>query len=424
MRKKIMSYINRKTDENSFLWSIRKLCSSFRRLKQASAALTYHTVFAIVPVMSLMVAIAKGLGYDETFKQQVYFLFKGQETVSEKLLLYANSYLDNAQMNIWLGVGMGVVLLLYSVFSIFQTIDETFNFLWKVERRSYKKLLKIYSFILVLPILSVLTTGLWWSLSSYFNGKVLHELNALVFSVTAYTFVLFVIYTLVPNTKVKKKYAAISASICGLIFASIQYLSYNIISMFNSYRNIYGDLATMIIFLLWIYYAWTICLAGSKWNYYLQNADIRGQERNYDRISNDCFTFICMLIIERIEALYPLCNNLEVNKLTKNIQQNYSIPISITRKVLQSFEARQILQKKDNNSVCLNPEFSNLSIEDLLHKLNAKGTNSNVLVSLNHNMKNLRECISKKDSDVLKMSVRDILTYKEKTDIFPVITTL
>ena len=127
MRKKIMSYINRKTDENRFLWSIRKLCSSFRRLKQASAALTYHTIFAIVPVMSLMVAIAKGLGYDETFKQQVYFLFKGQEMVSEKLLLYANSYLDNAQMNIWLGVGIGVVLLLYSVFSIFQTIDETFN---------------------------------------------------------------------------------------------------------------------------------------------------------------------------------------------------------------------------------------------------------------------------------------------------------
>jgi membrane protein len=176
-------------------------------------------------------------------------------------------------MNIWLGVGIGVVLLLYSVISIFQTIDETFNFLWKVERRSYTKLLKIYSFILVIPILSVLLTGLWWSVSSYLNGKVLHELNTMFFSVIAYTLILFVIYTLVPNTKVRKKYAAISASICGLIFASMQYLSYSIISMFNSYKSIYGDLATMIVFLLWIYYAWTICLAGSKWNYYLQNAD-------------------------------------------------------------------------------------------------------------------------------------------------------
>ena len=154
--------------------------------------------------MSLMVAIAKGLGYDEAFSQQIHLLLKGQETISEKLLMYANSYLDNAQMNIWLGVGIGVVLLLYSVFSIFQTIDETFNFLWKVERRSYKKLMKIYSFILVIPILSVLLPGLWWSLSSYLKGKVLHEFSALFFLVIAYMLVLFVIYTLVPNTKVQK----------------------------------------------------------------------------------------------------------------------------------------------------------------------------------------------------------------------------
>jgi membrane protein len=392
-----------------FLWSFVKLCISFRRLKQASAALTYHTIFAIVPVMSLLVAIAKGLGYDEEFRQQVYLLLKGQEDISEKLLLYANSYLDNAQMNIWLGVGIGVVLLLYSVISIFQTIDETFNFLWKVERRSYTKLLKIYSFILVIPILSVLLTGLWWSVSSYLNGKVLHELNTMFFSVIAYTLILFVIYTLVPNTKVRKKYAAISASICGLIFASMQYLSYSIISMFNSYKSIYGDLATMIVFLLWIYYAWTICLAGSKWNYYLQNADVRERERNYDRISTDCFTFISLLVIERIECMYPMCHEFDTNDLTKNVHRIYNIPISIIHKVLNSFKDRKILWNKNNNKVCLNYNFSNLSVEELLYKLNTKGINGDVLMSLDKGMGELWESINHKEINVLKMSVRNIL---------------
>ena len=392
-----------------FLWSFIKLCISFRRLKQASAALTYHTIFAIVPVMSLLVAIAKGLGYDEEFRQQVYLLLKGQETISEKLLLYANSYLDTAQMNIWLGVGIGVVLLLYSVISIFQTIDETFNFLWKVERRSYTKLLKIYSFILVIPILSVLLTGLWWSVSSYLNGKVLHELNTMFFSVIAYTLKLFVIYTLVPNTKVRKKYAAISASICGLIFASMQYLSYSIISMFNSYKSIYGDLATMIVFLLWIYYAWTICLAGSKWSYYLQNADVRERERNYDRISTDCFTFISLLVIERIECMYPMCHEFDTNDLTKNVHRIYNIPISIIHKVLNSFKDRKILWNKNNNKVCLNYNFSNLSVEELLYKLNTKGINGDVLMSLDKGMGELWESINHKEINVLKMSVRNIL---------------
>ena len=134
----------------------------------------------------------------------------------------------------------------------------------------------------------------------------------------------------------------------------MQYLSYSIISMFNSYKNIYGDLATMIVFLLWIYYAWTICLAGSKWNYYLQNADVRESERNYERLSTDCFIFISMLVIERIESMYPMCREFYANDLTKNVQQIYNIPTSVIHKVLKSFKDRKILWNKNNNMVCLN----------------------------------------------------------------------
>ena len=52
-------------------WSLIKLVDSFGSLQLASAALTYHTLFAIVPVMALMTAIAKGLGYDAMFIEMV-----------------------------------------------------------------------------------------------------------------------------------------------------------------------------------------------------------------------------------------------------------------------------------------------------------------------------------------------------------------
>ena len=55
---KIVALDNDKNvDNNRNLWAIVKLCTSFGKLQQASAALTYHTLFAIVPVMALMVAI-------------------------------------------------------------------------------------------------------------------------------------------------------------------------------------------------------------------------------------------------------------------------------------------------------------------------------------------------------------------------------
>ena len=77
--KKMRVRYYRQVKENRFLWSFVNLGLSFKRLQQASAALTYHTVFAIVPVLSLMIAIAKGLGYDEQFEQQVQSFFPGQE---------------------------------------------------------------------------------------------------------------------------------------------------------------------------------------------------------------------------------------------------------------------------------------------------------------------------------------------------------
>ena len=81
----------RQMSKHRFTWSIIKLVESFSRLQLSSAALTYHTIFAIVPIMSLMIAIAKGLGYDDLFVKQVQNLFQGQEVISESLLLYANS---------------------------------------------------------------------------------------------------------------------------------------------------------------------------------------------------------------------------------------------------------------------------------------------------------------------------------------------
>ena len=154
-------------------WSLIKLIDSFSKLQLSSAALTYHTLFAIVPVMSLMIAIAKGLGYDELFIQQVRRLFQGQEAVSDYLLLYANSYLYNTKVAVWLGVGIGLILLLYSVFSIFSTIDATFNILWNQKGRSFKKLLKTFAFVMVLPFIVVLALALWWSVSSIFNNAIL-----------------------------------------------------------------------------------------------------------------------------------------------------------------------------------------------------------------------------------------------------------
>lgn len=366
----------RQVGDHRFMWSLIQLVNSFKRLQQASAALTYHTVFAIVPVLSLMIAVAKGLGYDEQFKIQLQSLFQGQDVVSDKLLMFAGSYLNNTQnVSLWWGVGIGVILLLYSIFSIFRTIDTTFNMLWNVEGRSLSSLLKTFAFVMMIPFIVIIGLGLWWSISSFFNGTAIHEINVFIASVVTYVAVLFCIYKLIPKTKVKVKYAVLSALVCGLIFATMQYFGYAIVSMFNSYRNVYGDLATMIIFLLWIYFSWTICLAGSKWNYFLQKVDEQAEVNNYKGISHNYQKFLSLLIIERIESVYPFSGGFTFEAVAENVKNVYGVPSQVTLYILERLNTRRIILGVRSGYYMLSPKYSECTVGYMIDMLDSAGRN-------------------------------------------------
>ena len=368
----------RQMSKHKISWSLIKLIESFGKLQLASAALTYHTIFAIVPIMSLMIAIAKGLGYDDLFVMQIQRIFEGQEIISNSLLLYANSYLSNTKVTMWLGVGIGLLLLLYSVFSIFSTIDATFNMLWNERGRSFGKLIKTFAIVLVMPFIVVLALVLWWSVSSIFSDSIVRELNVLIVSVSTYVLTLFAAYKYIPKTRVKTKYAALSACVCGSIFALMQYFSYYIISSFN-YRNIYGDLASLMIFLLLIYFTWTVCLAGSKWNYFLQKAEEQEREDDYKSINHRYHKFLCLLILERIESLYPFSGRFNTDILAANTEKEYGIPTHLTIDILRYLREKKIIFKGEKEMFHLSKRYSERTVKQMIDDLDNAGRNSDAM---------------------------------------------
>lgn len=408
----------RQMSRHRISWSLIKLVDCFGSLQLASAALTYHTLFAIVPVMALMTAIAKGLGYDEIFLEMVRNFLQGQEAISDGLIQYTDSYLSNTKVTMWLGVGIGLALLLYSVFSIFRTIDATFNMLWNEKPRSFQKQLKTFAFVLVLPFAIIMALALWWSLSSIFNDTIIKEINVLIVSVSTYILLLFAAYKLIPNTVVETKYAAFSAIACGLIFALMQYFSYYIISSFN-YRSIYGDLASLMIFVLLIYFSWTICLAGSKWNYFLQNADRQEDENEYKAINNYYHKFLCMLIIERIESVHPFSSHFDSETLALNAQKEYALPAHLTQHIIQHLRHKRVIFGGKGETLHLSKRYCGRTVRQLLADLDAAGRNSDVISTLGdiHNNPNLaalwQEITNNSNSPILDTPVREILGNKK-----------
>ena len=380
---KIVALDNDKNvDNNRNLWAIVKLCTSFGKLQQASAALTYHTLFAIVPVMALMVAIAKILGYGEIFKEQVQVFFHGQDIISDKLLGFADSYLNNTQVNFWLGAGIGLILLLYSVFSIFKTIDSIFNTLWNLPGRDFKTLLSIFAIVLLIPFVAIILLAIWWTMSSYLKGSIIHELNVFLFTVTGYVICLFGAYKLIPRAKVEIKYAAIAAVVCGLVFALMQYFSYTIISMFNNYRNIYGDLASLIIFLLLIYFSWTICMAGSRWNYLLQRADKLVREKKFMGISNNYRKFLCLMTLDKAEQLCSLTGKetFDIEYISGVLNSAYDIPPHISETFITSMINRGIFIPIDNNgNYAIAAQYRHKKILELIKSFDKAGMNKDAI---------------------------------------------
>lgn len=367
---------------NLFLWSFIKLFTNQRSLKQAAAALTYHTLFAIVPVMALFIAVTKFMGYGDAFREQVDKLFASQEGVSQYLMSFAESYLNNAQVNYWLGAAVGLTFLVYSLFSIFQTIDGSFNSLWNLPAHSLKKQLKVFVFVLMVPFVGTIALALWISISSYFaTNSIFHEVNVLVLTSCLYVAVMFLAYKFIPNTKVETKYALRSAIVCGITFGLLQYFGFLIMGMFGSYRNVYGDLASLMLFILWIYFSWTICLAGSRWNYLLQEGMRLDMENKFKRVSHNYRKFITILTIVNANKLNSLFGNLIQQDLVNVMNNKYNLPAHITVGIVDELRHKGILCEDEytDGLFFFKESIAEMSLLALVEKFDTYGDNSNAM---------------------------------------------
>lgn len=385
MKRKIRRYIrmvnilndNKNIEGNFILWSFIKLFTSIGRLNQAAAALTYHTLFAIVPIMALFLATASFLGYGDAFKDVVESIFAGQEALSREMLSFSESYIKNANNGYWYGAVVGLGFLLYSLFSIFVTIDDTFNSLWNLKGHSIKKLLKVFFFTLLLPIVAVLFLAIRTGVISYFDGGILHEINFILVTTAIYILLLFALYKYVPKVHVMNRYAAISAGVCGATFALMQYFAAYIIRLFNGLNNIYGDLAGILIMLLWIYFSWIICLIGSRWNFLLQESKLLNQKNKFKAISHNYRKFLTLLVLAQCEeeCEHNGSNSFDAMNVADMMVHKYNIPTHITMDIIEEITHIGIVIEDEEENTMIRERFRKTSINDLIEILDTTGYN-------------------------------------------------
>lgn len=132
--------------------------------------------------------------------------------------------------------------------------------IWKLKtKRSLWKRLTVYWLIMFLgPLALAAALGALSSKNVLSGGIISRRLLTISFEFLAF----FTIYKLVPNTAVKIRYAFLSALTATLGVIGAQNIYTTITRKILSYNKVYGSLASVPIFLIWILVLWWICLAG------------------------------------------------------------------------------------------------------------------------------------------------------------------
>ncbi len=245
-----------------------------------AAALTYKTVFALVPLLAVMLAFFKGFGGTETAGQKLRDA--ALDGVTPGLGHQVMEHLNSSISNIHAGAvgGIGILLLLYTAISLLTTVEESFNHIWGVKKgRTFFWRCIIYWGVITLgPV--VFMTSLTATTFVESSGMMtwirenIGVLNSGILFLMPFVFAWFgfaALYYFMPNTPVRWVSALAGGIVGGTLWelAKHAYVYYNA-SVLTTYQ-IYGVLGAIPLFFLWLYLSWTIVLFGSEFAFAHQN---------------------------------------------------------------------------------------------------------------------------------------------------------
>lgn len=354
------------------------------RLINKASALTYSTLLAIVPILAVLFAIARGFGFDNLMEEQIKSNFGGSPEAAEAILSFTQSYLAQTKSGVFLGFGL--VLLFWTVINLVMEIEITFNRIWEVKRQRsvYRQITDFFSMILLAPILIVVSAGL-----SIFTTTTLKEMEDFALLAPIFQFLIRLIpyiftwfmftglYVFMPNTKVRFKHALVAGIIAGTAFQAFQYLYINSQLWVSKYNAIYGSFAALPLFLLWLHISWTICLFGAELTYAGQNIKSFNFEQDTRNISLRYRDFIVILIMSLITKRFE---KNEPPYTAIQLSEENQIPLRLTRKILYLLQETGIIHEvandKKSEETAYQPsiDINQLSVGMVLNRLYTKGS--------------------------------------------------
>ncbi len=238
-------------------------------LFQAAGALSYTTVFALVPLFVVGFGVLSAFPVFDLWRDRlVDYIFSNFVPSSARAV---EAYLRQFSANAGQLTAAGIVALVVSLLITLNSVEMTFNQIWRVPtaRPKFARFL-VYWTVFTLGAL-VAATSL--ALSSRFFAMAMFETQAgqwleqLIVRLTPFVIELLAfaaVFKVVPHRTVLWRHAFAGALLAAVLFEGVKLWLGVFIGNFSSYGKVYGTLAFLPIFLVWIYLGWTSILLGAS----------------------------------------------------------------------------------------------------------------------------------------------------------------
>ena len=252
-----------------------------------SVALSYFCTLAAVPLVAVSFAITSGFGLENVLRDALYSADISQ-TVVDTVMKSASNIIDASKSGLF-----GIITALSFVWLVIwmmNRVEKVFNNVWHV-RKPKRKTLKSYGMDILIPFVVLI----------FFAGTVVYShvldlipnslgvtdkiksfLGWVIFGAIA-VMTLSAMYKFIPATNVEYRFAFKGALWAGIAFTIFQYLFLETQVLVTNINAVYGAVAALPLFMMWLRFGWLIILYGAQFSYSFQSlAEQENNRRNLE----------------------------------------------------------------------------------------------------------------------------------------------
>ncbi len=334
----------------SFLRLLYVLIEGFfdEQLSLRASSLVYTTLLTFVPLLAVSFSVLKAFGVNTRLEIMLYYFLEPLGEKGADISFTVIKFVEHMNVAV-LGV-VGLSTLMYTVISTISKIEASLNFIWheRGTRPLSQKFSSYLSILLVGPVLAFTAFSLMVSFKSAYVvkhllalpgiGRLTYEAGKVFPYILAWA-AFALLYIFLPNTRVRLKsalagglFAAVSWGVMGWAFTSF-------VASSSQYSAIYSGLATLFLFVIWLYWNWLVLLSGARVACYHQHPAYfirRGEERVTSRIRERTALRLAALIARNF---YSDGRPMDAAALTEFL----GIPASILQDVLSALVRNNVL---------------------------------------------------------------------------------